>query len=178
MTKAYKYGQKSNSKNSYIIGGTSSSSLEGFSFGTSIVENGNNGTITHQGRNGNAPAMQSVSDTLYQVDFYASASGKHIAPTKRHVRFHFGFANFNANNGQARGVECRGKEHIVELIWSLMMGKGIILLDGGSIMRHFIIIINNNNHSNNRARQIAQPFGNRRKQALVLDLQQMTLNLI
>jgi hypothetical protein len=58
------------------------------------------------------------------------------------------------------------------------MGKGSVMLDGGSIMCHFIIINNNNNHINNRARQIAQPFGNRTQQALVLDLQQMTLNLI
>jgi len=68
----------------------------------------------------------SPSDVLYQVDFTASASGKHIGPTKKHVRFHFGFANLAPG---LSGVECRGKEFTVELIWSLATGKRIVLLD-------------------------------------------------
>lgn len=65
----------------------------------------------------------------YQVDFTSSASGKHVGPTKRHIKFHFGAANIQALEAGRRSVECRGKEHVVELIWSLTSGKRVVLLD-------------------------------------------------
>jgi hypothetical protein len=64
---------------------------------------------------------------LYQVDHSANASGRRFGATKRHVTFHFGFANLTYAG--KTGVECRGKEHNVELMWSLATGKRVVKLD-------------------------------------------------
>ncbi len=70
------------------------------------------------------------SNTLfYQIDMVAASSGKHVAATKRRVRWRFGIANPEAIAAGKTGVECRGREHEVTLVWSLTSGKRLVLAD-------------------------------------------------
>lgn len=58
-----------------------------------------------------------------------------MAATKRRVRFRFGFANVDALENGMAGIEARGEEHEVSLIWSLTSGKRVVALDGKEV--HF-----------------------------------------
>mmetsp|Transcript_6955 Transcript_6955/g.10137 ORF Transcript_6955/g.10137 Transcript_6955/m.10137 type:complete len:623 (+) Transcript_6955:119-1987(+) len=70
---------------------------------------------------------------VYQIDFTAIASGKHVAATKRRVRWRFGFANMEAIQAGESGTACRGEEHDVTLVWSITSGKRLILADGHEV---------------------------------------------
>jgi len=72
---------------------------------------------------------------FYQVDCSVASSGKRIAVTKRRVRWRWGIANEDSLASGATGVQCRGYEHEVTLIWSITSGKRLVLLDGKEI--HF-----------------------------------------
>lgn len=72
---------------------------------------------------------------LYQIDFTAVAAGKHIANSKRRIRWRFGFANPEALQAGETGTACRGAEHEITLVWSLTSGKRIVLADGQEV--HF-----------------------------------------
>jgi len=74
---------------------------------------------------------------FYQVESSVASSGKRVAVTKRRVRWRWGVANENALATGATGVECRGSEHEVTLIWSITSGKRLVLLDGEEV--HFSI---------------------------------------
>lgn len=71
----------------------------------------------------------------YQVDWSHEQSGKKIAATKRRVKFSFGFSNREAIEKGCSGMDCRGEEHEVILVWSLTSGKRLVLADGQEI--HF-----------------------------------------
>lgn len=71
---------------------------------------------------------------FYQVDFTCTFQGKHISPTKQHVRFEFGIANpFKVRQGCV-GVACRGEEHSVKFVWSLTSGKRVVIWDNENII--------------------------------------------
>ena len=73
----------------------------------------------------------------YLVDASSFATGRHIRPTKRRFEFRFGFASFPHLARGCQGPECRGSEHHVVLLWSLVSGKRRVLLDGHDIyLRH------------------------------------------
>jgi hypothetical protein len=72
---------------------------------------------------------------LYQVDCNMHNSGKTVAVTKRRVTWRFGVANPTALADGLSGVDCRGHEHEVKLIWSITSGKRSIILDGQEV--HF-----------------------------------------
>jgi len=72
---------------------------------------------------------------FYQVDCSIASSGKRIAVTKRRVRWRWGTANKDALANGAKGVQCRGREHEVTLVWSITSGKRLVLLDGKEV--HF-----------------------------------------
>jgi len=84
---------------------------------------------------------------VYQVDFTAQGSGKHLSMTKKKVSFKFGYANGEALDNGAVGVECRGQEHEVVCVWSVTSGKRQIFVDGnpahhsvtGNIKKRFIL---------------------------------------
>jgi len=71
----------------------------------------------------------------YQIDWQNSASGKRVAATKRRVRWRFGFSNREAIAKGLTGIECRGEEHEVTLVWSLTSGKRLVIADGREV--HF-----------------------------------------
>lgn len=71
----------------------------------------------------------------YQIDFQAVASGKMIASSKRKVRWRFGFPNQQAMTAGRTGVDCRGEEHDIVIIWSVASGKRQVYMDGSEI--HF-----------------------------------------
>lgn len=66
---------------------------------------------------------------FYHIDMVAASSGKHVAATKRRVRWRFGIANPESIEAGKTGVECRGREHEVTLVWSLTSGKRLVLAD-------------------------------------------------
>jgi hypothetical protein len=72
---------------------------------------------------------------MYQVDCNVAATGKTVSATKRTVRWRYGFANMEAMSAGITGVNCRGSEHELTLIWSLASGKKKVLHDGREI--HF-----------------------------------------
>jgi len=81
--------------------------------------------------------MSSTRFTVYQLDFQSVASGKRVASTKRRVRWRFGFANQQAIESGLSGIDCRGEEHEIEIIWSLTSGKRYVKMNGNEV--HFSI---------------------------------------
>lgn len=71
---------------------------------------------------------------VYQIDFNAIASGKMIAMTKRHIKWRFGFANQEALESGKQGIDCRGEEHDVTLIWSVVSGKRMLMSNGRQLL--------------------------------------------
>jgi len=74
---------------------------------------------------------------LYQVDCSIASSGKRVPVSKRRVRWRWGIANNNAIKAGATGVDCRGSEHEVTLVWSVTSGKRLVLQDGKEV--HFSV---------------------------------------
>ena len=72
---------------------------------------------------------------VYQIDWNHEASGKRVKSTKRRVRFRFGFSHRESIEQGKTGMDCRGEEHEVVLIWSLTSGKRLVVADGEEI--HF-----------------------------------------
>ena len=72
---------------------------------------------------------------VYQIDWNQEASGKRVKATKRRVRFRFGFSHRESIEQGQSGMNCRGEEHEVILIWSLTSGKRLVVADGEEI--HF-----------------------------------------
>mmetsp|Transcript_23116 Transcript_23116/g.34268 ORF Transcript_23116/g.34268 Transcript_23116/m.34268 type:complete len:484 (-) Transcript_23116:153-1604(-) len=72
---------------------------------------------------------------MYQVDCNVASTGKTVSATKRTVRWSYGFANMETMSAGTTGVNCRGSEHELTLIWSLTSGKKKVLHDGREI--HF-----------------------------------------
>lgn len=70
---------------------------------------------------------------VYQIDFTSVASGKHIASTKRRIRWRFGFPNVEALNNGKHGTDCRGEEHEVVVVWSITSGKKLVFCDGQEV---------------------------------------------
>lgn len=80
-----------------------------------------------------APKFNMSKNPVYQVDHSVSSSGKKIALTKRRVRWVFGYSNAEALTSGLKGVECRGEEHEVILIWSVASSKRVLRIDGEDI---------------------------------------------
>eukprot|EP00591_Stephanopyxis_turris_P000297 CAMPEP_0195521386 /NCGR_PEP_ID=MMETSP0794_2-20130614/18573_1 /TAXON_ID=515487 /ORGANISM="Stephanopyxis turris, Strain CCMP 815" /LENGTH=519 /DNA_ID=CAMNT_0040650927 /DNA_START=124 /DNA_END=1683 /DNA_ORIENTATION=+ len=67
---------------------------------------------------------------LYQIDFTAAYNGKKIGLTKRRITWKFGFADSGSLQSGLIGVDARGQEHEVVIVWSITSGKRQVLLDG------------------------------------------------
>lgn len=76
-----------------------------------------------------------MSKLLYQIDFSAVAAGKRVSSSKRKIRWRFGFANQQAVRDGLTGMDCRGEEHEVSIVWSITSGKRRIHMDGKEV--HF-----------------------------------------
>ena len=95
----------------------------------------------------------------YAVDFTTESKGRHLDSTKRKISWKFGFAHpptifphlFDNNeeyvgykegcdegrvSGKKLGVDCRGREHEIVLVWSLVSGKAHIYVDNKELFRH------------------------------------------
>lgn len=70
---------------------------------------------------------------VYQVEFNAIATGKIVAMSKRRIRWRYGFPNQAAVDAGKSGLECRGEEHDVALVWSVSSGKRMIMSNGKQI---------------------------------------------
>lgn len=76
-----------------------------------------------------------MTSLVYQVDCNVRNTGKTVAVTKRRVTWKFGVANPSALAEGKTGVECRGHEHEIKLIWSITSGKRSVVFDGQEV--HF-----------------------------------------
>ena len=65
----------------------------------------------------------------YQVDFSTKTVGRHIRQTKRHCVWRFGFAHIPSILSNKTGVQCRGIEIEIHLVWSVASGKQIVYLN-------------------------------------------------
>jgi len=94
----------------------------------------------------------------YQVDFSVENKGKYLNDTKRKMTWKFGFAhgpavfphkydedeNYLGDDEVAsvserdykKAADCRGREHEVILVWSLLTGKAHLYVDSKEIYRH------------------------------------------
>mmetsp|Transcript_15393 Transcript_15393/g.22669 ORF Transcript_15393/g.22669 Transcript_15393/m.22669 type:complete len:246 (+) Transcript_15393:244-981(+) len=69
----------------------------------------------------------------YQIEYESIECGSRVASTKRKVHWRFGFSNSRAIDAGATGLNCRGEEHDVSIVWSVSNGKRSVFLDGESI---------------------------------------------
>lgn len=77
--------------------------------------------------------MQDSTKICYQVDFNAVAVGKVIAMSKRRIRWRYGFPNREALQSGKSGIDCRGEEHDVTLVWSITSGKRMLMSNNQEI---------------------------------------------
>lgn len=70
---------------------------------------------------------------MYQVDRSVTSSGKNLSKTKRRVTWKWGTANVAAIDEGAVGVDCRGSEHEISLVWSIASGKRYVLHDSEEV---------------------------------------------
>lgn len=92
----------------------------------------------------------------YQVDFTSESKGRHLDSTKRKITWKFGFChppavfphlfdkdeNYIGENGNStneehhkKGTECRGREHEIILVWSILTNKAHIYVNSQEIFR-------------------------------------------
>uniref|UniRef100_A0A7S2A679 Uncharacterized protein n=1 Tax=Trieres chinensis TaxID=1514140 RepID=A0A7S2A679_TRICV len=86
-----------------------------------------------RGSSGTGPMYVAGVNPPYLVDYTSLTSGKRLGATKRRVRFRFGFSNADALLRGQTGIECRGSEHDVTLVWSVASGKRLIVADGKEV---------------------------------------------
>lgn len=81
----------------------------------------------------NTPRFDLSRNPPYQINFRAKRAGKTISASKRRITFQFGFSSASAISSGKNGVDCRGEEHEVVLIWSHMTGKRQLYMDGREV---------------------------------------------
>lgn len=81
----------------------------------------------------NTPRFDLSRNPPYQINFRAKRAGKTISASKRRITFQFGFSSASAISSRKNGVDCRGEEHEVVLIWSHMTGKRQLYMDGREV---------------------------------------------
>jgi len=79
------------------------------------------------------PAYDLALNPPYQIHHRAKRAGKHVSASKRRISFKFGFSSASAVAAGRTGLECRGEEHEVVLVWSHVTGKRRITLDGAEV---------------------------------------------
>ncbi len=106
-----------------------------------------------------SPPASKVFPIPYQIDFTVESKGRHLDSTKRKITWKFGFAHppsvfphlFDKdenyigenNNGtpsnddapHKKGAECRGREHEIILVWSILTNKAHIYVNSQEIFR-------------------------------------------
>jgi len=80
-----------------------------------------------------SPTIEMPEPALYQVDCCVAASGKTVSASKRRVIWRYGFANPDALANGAVGVEARGSEQEITLIWSITSGKKKVTHNGREV---------------------------------------------
>jgi len=77
-------------------------------------------------------------DKMYQISFHCEHLGRYFRGNKRRLTWCFGFSNVSAIEQGLKGRNCRGEEHVVELLWSLRSGKTRILWNQTDISNYFV----------------------------------------
>lgn len=72
----------------------------------------------------------------YRLHFSCENIGKYVGSTKRRIKWCFGFTNLHTGEGRG-GIECRGEEHEVELVWSVVSDKVKIVWNKRNISDFF-----------------------------------------
>ena len=72
---------------------------------------------------------------VYQIDRSTISIGRIIPDTKRRVSWRFGYVNTEAIASGQYGAYCRGQEHEVVFVWSILSKKRLVLIDEREI--HF-----------------------------------------
>lgn len=67
---------------------------------------------------------------VYQIDYTNESVGKLISSSKRRVTWKFGFSDRKAIATGRTGPDCRGEEHEIVMVWSVVSGKCRITYDG------------------------------------------------
>jgi len=78
----------------------------------------------------NQVPMGAPTAQCYQVNFNSVAVGKVVAMSKRRIRWRFGFPNQESLDAGKSGIDCRGEEHDVNLVWSVTSGKKMLMSNG------------------------------------------------
>ncbi len=74
-------------------------------------------------------------DDLYQVSCTVVDCGRNLPKSKRCIRWRFGIIDEEARSNGANGMDCKGKEYEVTLLWSVTSGKRLVQLNGTQV--HF-----------------------------------------
>mmetsp|Transcript_14090 Transcript_14090/g.33864 ORF Transcript_14090/g.33864 Transcript_14090/m.33864 type:complete len:693 (+) Transcript_14090:343-2421(+) len=80
-------------------------------------------TSTAASSNTRNAAQHSSHSAYYRLHFSCQHVGKYRRSTKRRLEWKFGFTNLQAAREGKSGVDCRGEEHEIQLIWSVLSGK-------------------------------------------------------
>ena len=75
------------------------------------------------------------SPEVYQIDMSTISTGRLLKDTKRRVRWRFGYVDQEAVASGQHGIYCRGREHEVVLVWSILSKKRLVMIDEREI--HF-----------------------------------------
>jgi len=88
----------------------------------------------HTGQTGGTPGVdRGKSQCPYQIQFHVQHQGKNIQGSKRVIHIRFGFANNTTISQGMTGVDCRGEEHDIVVLWSITGGKRSISMNGKEI---------------------------------------------
>ncbi len=74
-------------------------------------------------------------DDLYQVSCTVVDCGRNLPASKRCIRWKFGIIDEEARSSGANGMDCKGQEHEVMLLWSVFSGKRLVQQNGEQV--HF-----------------------------------------
>lgn len=79
--------------------------------------------------------MSICKSPFYAIEYSCINTGKRVAGSKKRIVWRFGITNQRALEEGKKGIECRGEEHEVVLIWSVASGKRVVLHNSQEI--HF-----------------------------------------
>ena len=90
-------------------------------------------TMPTRSANANAPRYDLGLNPPYQINYLAKRAGKRISASKRRITFQFGFSSAYAIASGLAGVDCRGEEHEIVLVWSHITGKRQLFMNSREV---------------------------------------------
>mmetsp|Transcript_24450 Transcript_24450/g.57776 ORF Transcript_24450/g.57776 Transcript_24450/m.57776 type:complete len:549 (+) Transcript_24450:143-1789(+) len=74
---------------------------------------------------------------VYRIHYTCEHVGRYVPSTKRRIQWTFGLTNLIAAVEGKSGIDCKGEEHVVELLWSLQSDKIRVFWNKKAIAFHF-----------------------------------------